>query len=60
MRYAKKSLLGAVGTVLIVGATTGCSSVEISPPIKSCQNYRVESGYGNFSIQQAGKGRSLQ
>lgn len=39
---------------------TGCSAVEISPPIKSCKNYRQESSFGSFTIQQAQRGSALQ
>ena len=47
--------------VAVALTATGCSSVEISPPISSCSpDYRVNSGYGNFSIQQSGKGRAIQ
>lgn len=43
----------------ILLALSGCASVEVSPPIKSCHDYRVDSSYGRFGIQQAARGRSI-
>lgn len=46
---------------LLTPLAAGCSSVEVSPPLSGCSpDYRVNSNYGNFSIQQSGKGRAIQ
>lgn len=60
MRFSRKLVAGVVGAVLALGATAGCSSVEVSPPITSCQSYSAPSSYGKFTIQQAAKGRAIQ
>ncbi len=49
----------AVMAVILLGFT-GCASIEVSPSIKSCHDYRVNSGYGRFAIQQSAKGKALQ
>jgi len=45
--------------IVLLTVGTGCASVEVSPPISSCHNYVVNSGYGRFIIQQARKGASI-
>lgn len=50
----------ATATTRVVGLASGCASVEVPPPISSCHSYRVNSSYGNFSIQQSAKNQAIQ
>jgi len=55
------ALVTAIGVgFLTISILTGCSAVQISPPIKSCRDYRQVSSFGNFAIQQAKRGAAIQ
>lgn len=49
-------------TALAIAAAslTAWSSVEIYPPIDRCHDFRVNSNYGKFLIQQGARGNSIQ
>ncbi|MFT4231768.1 MAG: hypothetical protein QM606_03200 [Leucobacter sp.] len=46
--------------LLFSSALTGCSAVQLSPPISSCKNCRQNSDFGKFNIQQKKKGSAIQ
>lgn len=58
-RRSMRSIAAAGILALTTALAPACASVEVSPPIKSCRDYRVDSGYGRFGIQQAGPGKAI-
>jgi len=52
------ALLAAL--VAVLATLSGCGTVEVSPTIKSCSpSYVINSEFGKFSAQQAGRGKSI-